>query len=362
MDCATGVWQSLGTDTTAPYTAAWSLPDDGNRALRAVATDAAGGTQIAVRNVTVDRTAPAATLNDPGAYLRGTVSLSADATDAGSGVNSVSFQRSPAGADLWTTVGTDATAPFTASADTSAVGDGLYDFRVFVTDVAGNTQTAVLTGRRVDNTTPSVTVTDPGANLRGTVALLSTANDGGSGVASVTYEYAADGDSHWTTTSALWNTSQLDDGLYQLRAIAVDHAGNQASSPSITGIRVDNTAPTATMGDPGPAVRGDVALTSTSADGGSGVAGVVYQVSPAGQNQWTITPATWDTAALVDGLYDVHVVVTDNAGNSAVSAPMPDVRVDNTAPAVTMTDPGRTVRGRSRSARRPPTPARASTR
>jgi hypothetical protein len=345
VDCATGVWQSLGTDATAPYTASWPLPGDGNRALRAVATDAAGGTQVAVRNVTVDRTAPAATPDDPGAYLRGTVTLTAGATDAGSGVNSVSFQRSPAGANVWTTVGTDTTAPFTASADTTAVADGLYDFRVFVTDVAGNTGTAVLSGRRVDNTAPTVTVTDPGADLRGTVALLSTANDGGSGVASVTYEYAQDGDSHWTTTSALWNTAPLTDGLYQLRAVAVDNAGNQATSASITGIRVDNTVPTATMGDPGPAVRGNVTLSSTSADGGSGVAGVVYQVSPAGQSQWTTTPATWDTTALVDGLYDLHVVVTDNAGNSVVSAPVTDVRVDNTAPAVTMTDPGRNVRG-----------------
>ena len=51
---------------------------DGNRALRVVATDAVGRTTTTIRNVTVDRTAPAATLDDPGANLRGTVSLSAD--------------------------------------------------------------------------------------------------------------------------------------------------------------------------------------------------------------------------------------------------------------------------------------------
>ena len=44
----------------------------------------------------------------------------------------------------------------------------MYDLRVFVTDVAGNTQTNEVTDRRVDNTNPTVTMTSPGANVRGT--------------------------------------------------------------------------------------------------------------------------------------------------------------------------------------------------
>ena len=61
-------------------------------------------------------------MNDPGAYLSGTVSLTANASDAGSGVDTVAFQRSPAGAGAWTAVG--------ASWNTTAVADGLYDLRV----------------------------------------------------------------------------------------------------------------------------------------------------------------------------------------------------------------------------------------
>ena len=346
VDCATGVWSSLGTDTTSPYSAAWTLPADGNRTLRVVSTDSVGRATTVVRNVTVDRTAPAAAVNDPGANLRGTVSLTATATDTGgTGVNSVSFQGSPAGQATWTTISTDTTSPYDASVDTTGLTDGLYDFRVFVTDVAGNTQTAQVSGRRVDNTNPTVTLTSPGANVRGTVALTSSADDSGSGVATVTYQYSAAGQNTWQSTSALWNTTSLADGLYDLRATATDNAGNSAPSATVANVRVDNTAPSVTMGSPGANVRGLIALTSTSSDAGSGVATVTYQYSAAGQNTWQSTSALWDTTTLTDGLYDLHVVVTDNAGNSTVSATVANVRIDNTAPTVTVTNPGANVRG-----------------
>src|SRR4029078_1867827 len=127
------------------------LPSDASRALRIVATDAVGRAATTIRNVTVDRTAPAATLGDPGANLGGTVPLSATASDTGgTGVNSVSFQRSPAGEDSWATISTDVTSPYSASFDTTDVGDGQYDLRIFVTDVAGNTQVAEVSDRLVD--------------------------------------------------------------------------------------------------------------------------------------------------------------------------------------------------------------------
>ena len=53
---------------------------------------------------------------------------------------------------------------------------------------------------------------DPGANLRGTVTLSSTASDAGSGIASRAYQYSPAGAGTWTTTpgrlrhDALWRT------------------------------------------------------------------------------------------------------------------------------------------------------------
>ena len=47
-----------------------------------------------------------------------------------------------------------------------------------------------------------------------------------------------------------------------------------------------------------------VALTSNSADGGSGVATVVFERSPAGAGSWSPTPASWDTASGPDAVAD----------------------------------------------------------
>ena len=69
------------------------------------------------------------------------------------------------------------------------------------------------------------------------------------------------------------------------------------------------------MNDPGAYLKGTVNLTSTTGDAGSGVATVTYQRSPAGAGTWTDVSATWNTTSVADGLYDLRVRVTDNAGN-----------------------------------------------
>src|SRR5439155_3964532 len=112
----------------------------------------------------------------------------------------VVFERSPAGAGIWTAIGTDTTSPYSTSFDTTGVPDGLYDLRVTATDGAGNVgSSTAVTNRRVDNTAPSATMTNPGAYLRATVTLASTTSDGGSGMASVRYERSPAGQGNWTT-------------------------------------------------------------------------------------------------------------------------------------------------------------------
>ena len=48
---------------------------------------------------------------------------------------------------------------------------------------------------------------------------------------------------------------------------------------------------------------------------------------------------SWDTTAVADGLYDLRVITTDNVGNTFTSAPVANVRVDNTAPTGSITAP-----------------------
>lgn len=183
---------------------------------------------------------------------------------------------------------------------------------------------------------PTVAVTDPGSPLRGTVALAATATDSGAGVRNVQVQVApnaGDGASYTTVCaptaapySCSWATAGLADGAYKIRAIATDKADNAATSAVVSNRVVDNTAPTATLNDPGATLSvGDVALSATAADATSGVAKVTFQRAAAGTTTFTdictATSApygcTWAAAA---GTYDLRAVVVDAAGNTTTTA------------------------------------------
>jgi chitinase len=295
-----------------------------------------------------------ATMTDPGQYLRGTVTLQAIASDGedGSTISSVKIQRSPAGAGTWTDVCTDTTSPYSCSFDTSSVSDGLYDFRAIAQNNLGATaNSSAVANRRVDNTAPTAGITDPGTPLHQTVTVSATGTDGGSGVANVKVQRSPAGAGTWTdictdTTSPYscsWDTTGVSDGLYDLRAVTTDNAGNSTNSSTVTNRRVDNTAPTSSLTDPGSPLRQTVTLNATSTDGGSGVANVQIQRAPTGTSTWTTicTDATspyscsWNTTGVADGGYDLRAVATDNAGNVTNSSTVSNRVVDNTAPTAT---------------------------
>jgi hypothetical protein len=359
-------WTDVCTDSTSPYSCSFDSTGvaDGLYDFRAVATDNAGntGASSTSANRRVDNTAPTMSMTNPGSPITGSVSFSGTATDSGSGVTSVTFQVSPAGLNTWSGMCSDTTSPYSCSYDTSLLADGTYDYRAVGVDAAGNTgSSSVWAGGIVDNTFPSSSMTDPGAYLRGTVTLGATAGDGaGSGIANVVIQRSPAGLSIWTdvctdTTSPYscsFDTMLVADGLYDFRALATDNVSKTTVSTTVTNRRVDNTAPTATMNDPGANLRGTVSLTAAGTDGGSGVTSVRIQRSPAGLSIWTdvCTDTTspygcsFDTTLVTDGLYDLRSITADNAGNTTTSTTVANRRVDNTAPAVSLTDPGAYLR------------------
>jgi hypothetical protein len=155
--CSSGSWSSLGApDTTAPYTASWDVQGDGNQALRAVITDNASNTGSDVVNTLVDRTDPSGSVTSPagGAFLSGTVSVSSDSADSGSGVASALFEWRPAGGGAWTAIDTNTSTPYSGSWDTSAL-NGDFDLHIVTTDSAGNAHTSAAVTVTADNTAPS---------------------------------------------------------------------------------------------------------------------------------------------------------------------------------------------------------------
>ena len=161
------------------------------------------------------------------------------------GISSVVFQTSPAGANTWTTVCSDNVSPYSCSWNTTSVTDGLRDIRAVATDTAGYTRTDTVTNRRVDNTGPTATTTDPGSPLTGTVSVTGVGSDAGSGVANTTVQYRPNGGGSWTnictqtsaTATCSWNTASLADGLYDLRTVTTDVAGNPGTPSAVVASR-----------------------------------------------------------------------------------------------------------------------------
>ncbi len=315
---------------------------------------AASSNPNATFSTAADFNTVAVSFADPGATLRGTAALTATAA-SDRGLASVSFQSSPAGANTWTNLCVDNVAPFTCDFDTLTVADGLRDIRAVALDTTGYSRESVHAGRRIDNTAPATSLTDPGSPLTGTKALTATATDGGSGVASVALQYRL-GSGSWTTICAAAScslaTTSLADGMYDLRSLVTDTAGNTGTSV-VANRRIDNTAPAVTVTALPAAVRGTVAMAATLDDGnGAGVSSVRYQVKPA-SGAWTdfctanAAPFTCSaaTGTFADGVIDVRAIATDGASLATTSASVVS-RIDNTVPsAASLTAPATNLSG-----------------
>jgi hypothetical protein len=226
--------------------------------LRVIVTDAEGGKHEAtLRDRLIANNSPpivelrqqlnGAELVDLGANLGGEITLAARVIEGA--ITSASFEWKRAGEREWHPIATTGAPPYTASFDTTTLQDGHYDFRVVPEDETGQRYASIpVRGRLVDNTAPSVELVNPGPQLSGRQVLSAVASDAGSGVALVSFERARAGSSAWHRIgevtrppySHALNTESLQNGLYDLRATAIDSAGNRRTSAVIAGIAVNN--------------------------------------------------------------------------------------------------------------------------
>ena len=353
-----------GVDPTtgSPTGTSILLTAEGTYTIKYFSTDRVANTEAVktgAAQIRIDKTNPtSATLNALPAAIRNGQSLTGGGTDALSGVGSITYLYCAGAACTPSTVVGSSSTPAGGYPVTwnGQPADGTYRVRARVFDAAGNQLDSAIQTVTIDNTNPTGAVTAPAAaaNVRGaSVSVTSNSADGGSGVANALFQRSPAGAGTWTTIGAAdtsspygvtWDTTAVTDGLYDLRVITTDNAGNTFTSATIANVRVDNTNPTGAVTAPAAAanVRGaSVSVTANSADGGSGVANALFQRSPAGAGTWTTIGAadtsspygvTWDTTAVTDGLYDLRVITTDNAGNTFTSATIANVRVDNTVP------------------------------
>jgi hypothetical protein len=145
-------WTDVCSETTSPRTCGLdtTVLADGPRELRAVVTDLAGHTaQSPMITRTVDNTPPTATPSVPPTGT-GSVTMTADAQDDGSGIKYVAFEALYQG--TWYEFCRDTSAPYTCSGDSAAVPDGTYSIRIVVENNAGKKTTTAPSTITIDNT------------------------------------------------------------------------------------------------------------------------------------------------------------------------------------------------------------------
>ncbi|GAA6526952.1 Ig-like domain-containing protein [Intrasporangium sp. DVR] len=307
----------------------------------------------------VDWTPPSVSLQNPGTPVKDTVTLTAAASDAETGVKDVAIQHfSTSGG--WVTICTVTQAPYTCAWNTKTLTDGSYSLRAVATDNAGYTSTSATVQTTVANNL-LVVLADPGDFVRGSVALQTTLYNAGGTTYTVRVEYAPAGTTTWKSIcsnlaspyACTWNTPSFANGSYDLRSVAA--AGSTTTvSAIVPDVMVDNQAPTVTMSDPGSPLSGVRTFAASASDAHSGLAQVVIEYQRSGgtwQPLCSLVVEPWscvyDTTKLLDGTYSFRAVATDAAGNAATSPSVTNRVIDNTVSSVTMLDPGAFLSGRA---------------
>ena len=326
-------WDANGTYTCPWNTAAWA---DGPYVLKLVVKDRAGNELEVSKPVVVDNTAPEGAINEPadGAYLSGITPINITGEDKNLEVIELYINDTLVAS--WTANGT-----YVYDWNTTAWADGAYFIKLLVRDLAGNEVEATITVI-VDNTVPEGEVLTPtdGSYLRDVVDINITAGDANLDVIelyindTLVASWNASG-----TYTYIWNTTAVPDGLYVIKLLVRDLAGNVLED--IIEVIVDNTEPGGVISSPsdGSYLAGLVQVNITGED--KNLEAIELYVNGTLIASWAISGThiyTWNTTELADGTYILCLVVRDLAGNIAETCIT--VVVDNTSPEVGVEAPG----------------------
>ena len=259
-------WVALETSSASSITINTQALGDGLYNLRVIAT-ATGGKKYEseLRDRLVANESPVTMLADPGTDLRSTIQLSA--TWPLASVTAVSFEwarsDSPPGPERWHTIQAKIPPPFKSTgavdvpletvpaaptASNPGLPDGDYDFRIRPFKSGNPVASIPVRDRLVDNTAPTVVMTQPESALRGQVTISAQTMDAGAGVSSVRFQARPQG-GVWRNLggkitlpvspgsdiySHPINSESLPNGHCDFRAIAEDRAGNEATSSPVS--------------------------------------------------------------------------------------------------------------------------------
>lgn len=199
--------------------------------------DAAAAVRAALSTSSVDTQSPSVSITSPGdgANVSGLVPVDASAQD-NVGVVKVDLYASGR------LVGSDVTAPYQFSWDSSTASNGNVTLVAYGYDAAGNqaqNQVSVNVGNtNSDATAPTVTINSPssGSTVSGTVSISASASDaGGVSQMQVLVDGALRCAAGGASISCSWNTRKSSAGSHTISVRATDNSGNTSSaSESVT--------------------------------------------------------------------------------------------------------------------------------
>ena len=216
---------------------------EGETTVAFSAVDAGSNPASGSITVSIDKTEPTLTVTPDATgspYVAGSVSVDIVASDAISGLASITYSATGAETVASTTV-------TTATASVPISTDGVTEVSVFATDVAGNTTAVETVTVSIDTAEPSVSaaIVDPATPpasgwYSGDVTVRVTATDPLSGVATITIDGTDNAVGPGASESV--DVVVTDEGLTTITFSAADAVGNASTSGSID-VQIDATAP-----------------------------------------------------------------------------------------------------------------------
>jgi regulation of enolase protein 1 (concanavalin A-like superfamily) len=239
----------LKSDTTVPYSVAWSGVAAGTYQLTAVARDNDGATRTSTAvSITVRPGAnqpPSVSVSAPASGASFTapanIPVQAVASDSDGRVARVEFYRGT------TLIGSDSTAPYAVAWTGAPVGTYTLTTRAFDDDGASRTSAGVsVSVRSAQNQLPAVSVTSP---LTGTtftapaaVTISATARDADGTIVGVDFYVGSQLFGTDTTSPYSASLTNVAAGTYSLTARARDNSGGTRTSGAVA-VTVNGTAP-----------------------------------------------------------------------------------------------------------------------
>lgn len=264
-----------------------------------------------------DTTAPAATVSCPATWGDGKTTCHVDASDAASGVASMTWR-----------IGTGTPTTIPAGGDFDVAVEGQQTISVLVTDGVGLTRTATATSK-VDSTPPQVSLSCPSQwSLSGSCSVTATDPESG-----VTGRFGAlNGGPETSAVSGITTTTS---GTHSVVGRAVNGAGASASTAPAE-LKIDRTKPLVGITCPLGWQRSPFSCSVTGADAHSGVKSVQWRIdggaiTTVGSNMTTVPISA-------QGAHTVEVQTIDQL-DQASGWQSAEAKVDGTDPTATLSCP-----------------------